>query len=78
MAKNQKVKVLCELCGAEIPEERLEILPETTTCVSCSQTKPYSGEDIRGLSMEDLPDGVNIEDYEEGDEPDYSISPVDS
>jgi len=27
---------ICELCGAEIPAERLEIMPETTLCVSCA------------------------------------------
>jgi hypothetical protein len=78
MDKKEKKKVLCELCGAVIPKERLAILPETTTCVKCSQTQPYSGDDIRGLSFEELPDGVNIEDFDDGSEPDYSISPSDS
>jgi len=27
---------ICELCGTEIPAERLEIMPETTLCVSCA------------------------------------------
>ena len=27
----------CELCGKVIPEERLEVLPETRICVGCSQ-----------------------------------------
>ena len=26
----------CELCGAVIPEERLEALPDATTCVTCA------------------------------------------
>jgi DnaK suppressor protein len=26
---------ICEKCGAIIPEERLEIMPETTMCVKC-------------------------------------------
>lgn len=35
-------KVLCESCGTVIPPERIKILPETKTCVKCSQTRPYS------------------------------------
>ena len=76
MAK--KEKVLCELCGAVIPKARLDALPDTTTCVKCSQTQPYTGDDIRGLSFEELPDGVNIEDYDDGNDPDYTISTMDS
>ena len=26
----------CELCGAVIPDERLEALPDATTCVTCA------------------------------------------
>lgn len=28
--------MLCSKCNNEIPAERLEILPHTTTCVKCS------------------------------------------
>jgi reverse gyrase len=28
---------LCERCGAEIPAERVEALPDTRVCVKCSQ-----------------------------------------
>ena len=28
---------LCEKCGSEIPEERLEAVPTATLCVSCKQ-----------------------------------------
>lgn len=28
---------VCEFCGAEIPQARLEALPETTTCLDCQQ-----------------------------------------
>ena len=31
----------CIYCKKEIPKERLEILPETETCVSCSRTPKY-------------------------------------
>ncbi|HHX45310.1 MAG TPA: hypothetical protein GX714_15180 [Chloroflexi bacterium] len=27
---------ICEVCGVEIPAERLEIMPETTLCVNCA------------------------------------------
>lgn len=27
---------VCERCGTAIPEERLEALPDATTCVNCS------------------------------------------
>jgi DksA/TraR C4-type zinc finger protein len=27
----------CRICGAEIPQERLEVIPDTMVCVKCSQ-----------------------------------------
>ncbi|MEX0979304.1 MAG: TraR/DksA C4-type zinc finger protein [Pirellulales bacterium] len=27
----------CELCGREIPKERLEALPQTATCIDCAR-----------------------------------------
>ena len=62
----KKKKVLCELCGSEIPPERLEVLPDTTTCVKCSQTKPYSQEEILGLDVaeEQERNRLNVEDFE--------------
>lgn len=35
--------VYCEQCGAVIPPERLEILPDTKRCVSCSDVKAVKG-----------------------------------
>jgi DnaK suppressor protein len=29
----------CEQCGEQIPEERLEAMPDTTMCVPCQRTK---------------------------------------
>jgi RNA polymerase-binding transcription factor DksA len=29
----------CELCGEVIPLERLEVIPESTTCVNCARTR---------------------------------------
>lgn len=36
----------CAVCGAAIPPERLEILPETTTCVKCSKVTPHTEDTI--------------------------------
>jgi hypothetical protein len=33
----------CENCGTEIPTERLEVLPDTKTCVSCSTVRAKVG-----------------------------------
>ena len=27
----------CRICGAEIPKERLEVIPDTEVCVRCSK-----------------------------------------
>jgi hypothetical protein len=29
----------CDVCDGAIPQERLEVLPDTTTCVKCSRVK---------------------------------------
>jgi len=34
---------LCIFCSKEIHPYRLEILPETKTCITCSQEKPKAG-----------------------------------
>ncbi|HEX2185268.1 MAG TPA: TraR/DksA C4-type zinc finger protein [Chloroflexota bacterium] len=34
---------LCESCGAEIPEERLEAMPDTTLCVRCQSQRERRG-----------------------------------
>jgi len=71
--KSPKMKVQCEFCGAGIPMERLEILPNTTTCVQCSQTQPYSEAEVLGLNEADEQEKnrLNVEDF---DEPDTDIS----
>jgi RNA polymerase-binding transcription factor DksA len=67
-SKGGKKRVLCEFCGQPIPVERIDALPETTTCVECSQTKPYSEAQIIGMNGEE-PDQnrLNVEDFEEVD-----------
>lgn len=37
------MKKHCKFCGTEIPEGRLKALPNTTTCVNCSDTKMKVG-----------------------------------
>lgn len=67
-AKDGKKRVLCEFCGQPIPAARIEALPETTTCVECSQTKPYSEAQIIGLNGEETDQNrLNVEDFEETD-----------
>ncbi len=58
-----KNKVLCEICGAEIPAMRLKMLPDTTTCVKCSQTKPYSMHEVLGTGPAEEYK-INEEDFE--------------
>jgi len=38
----------CVNCGGEIPVKRLEILPETTTCVGCSGVSKKQIKDMDG------------------------------
>ena len=61
-------RVNCEICGSEIPKERLDILPNTTCCVKCSQTKPYSKEEALGFSEFNEDHRWNSEDFEEQNE----------
>jgi hypothetical protein len=65
----KKKKVHCEFCGKEIPLARLKILPDTTTCVQCSQTQPYSESDILSsdISKSQEENKMNLEDFEESD-----------
>ena len=70
-SSSRKIKkgksVLCEFCGKPIPEERLEILPETTTCVECSQTQPYSEAEIIGFNLGESTEkeGIDMEDFDD-------------
>jgi hypothetical protein len=34
----------CETCEVEIPQERLECIPDTTTCVKHSKVQGYVGQ----------------------------------
>ena len=39
--------VECTKCGKEIPPKRIEILPNTKTCVNCSTTGAYVGRPVQ-------------------------------
>jgi len=74
----RKKKVRCEFCGEEIPPERLDILPDTTTCVKCSQTERYSEDEVLGLNQDQENNRMDIEDFEEFDsDPSFTISTSD-
>lgn len=36
----------CSVCGEAIPQERLEALPDTGTCVRCSNVRPVTDRDV--------------------------------
>ena len=60
-------KIICEFCGRVIPPERLRILPGTRCCVRCSDTIPYSEEDMLGFAIAEQDDSEkeSLEAYEE-------------
>ena len=39
--------VNCTKCGKEVPPKRIEILPNTKTCVNCSTTGAYVGRPVQ-------------------------------
>jgi len=39
---------VCVVCGEPIPEKRLQILPNTTTCVACSAATKKNIKDLPG------------------------------
>lgn len=51
----------CIICNVEIPQGRLNILPETKTCVNHSTTEPYAARRTStGTSADDLDTGIEI------------------
>src|SRR3954471_23914926 len=46
----------CDGCGCTIPQERLELLPETMTCVKCSKE-----EKLIGFQISNYPKGTASE-----------------
>lgn len=49
-------KARCEVCDAVIPQQRLRVLPHTTTCVRCSRVFGYTEDDVDlvGSDPEDM------------------------
>lgn len=71
----------CELCGKEIPEERLDFLPYATTCMECESKRPdyttYKYD--RPVEEEVLrPYGTYFRDAFENDENDLAYDAEDS
>jgi hypothetical protein len=57
----------CKVCGQPIPLERLEALPETETCVGCSDEKKKMG--FMDYSHKTAPEFVEIDpNMEDSDE----------
>lgn len=48
----------CWKCGKPIPEERLKILPTTTTCVNCSTVRPVPSSDVLDVAVSQNVEGV--------------------
>lgn len=60
-------KKYCKFCGEEIHPLRLEILPKTQTCVSCSKEKPKAGQIITHGSGEEIYTEIKIISREEAE-----------
>jgi hypothetical protein len=58
------VAVLCEGCGHEIPADRLEVLPNTKTCVGCSKVQKVVGFMVFDHKTGGTPVIINPEDTE--------------
>lgn len=67
-----EIKMLCKKCGKKIPKARLQALPDTTTCVKCSEVQAKMGVTIWDgtTSVVEIVDGTEAEEfqrYERGD-----------
>ncbi len=51
----------CIICNVVIPQGRINILPETKTCVNHSSTEPYAARrTFTGTSADDMDTGIQI------------------
>lgn len=51
----------CIICGIDIPEGRIKILPHTKTCVQHSTESAYAARrTFSGTSADDMEDGLQI------------------
>lgn len=60
-------KKYCKFCGEEIHPMRLEILPNTVTCVSCSKEKPKAGRIVTHGTGEEIYTEMEILSRDEAD-----------
>jgi len=60
-------KKFCKFCGEEIHPLRLEILPNTVTCVKCSKEKPKAGRIVTHGTGEEIYTEVEILSREEAE-----------
>lgn len=68
---------LCKTCGVQIPQARLEVLPDTDSCVEHSNVRPYRAVVTgtarhKGFEVHVVKEGDPILDYEEGSTMDES------
>lgn len=54
------MKKYCKFCNEEIHPLRLEILPNTTTCVKCSQERPKIGRFMTSVDGDDVEASLEI------------------
>lgn len=47
----------CELCGTEIPQERLDALPAVGTCMRCSSAGSGEGQTLTSGCLRAMPSG---------------------
>ena len=62
-AKTKKrVRRYCLACGRPIPQARLKVLPDTSTCVKCASVERYSSRDVPGSAFAQHPEASQLED----------------
>jgi Prokaryotic dksA/traR C4-type zinc finger len=62
---------LCKSCGMQIPQARLDVLPDTEYCVEHSDVKPYRAlvtgtARHKGFEVQVVKEGDPILDYQDG------------
>lgn len=45
--------MLCAICQETIPEARMEILPDTTVCINCSNKNPPKPRSVLDVDIEE-------------------------
>ncbi|MFQ6091440.1 MAG: TraR/DksA C4-type zinc finger protein [bacterium] len=60
----KRVKKCCIVCGRPIPQARLKVLPDTTTCVKCASVERYSSLDVPTSAFAQHPEVSQLEEDE--------------